>query len=104
MNSSKIFKILFYLGLFLILFFFLVNNINFVSNLQARNGTLSKNLATQQENLSNISRDQNRDLGDEIREKESKGELEFVTQSDLIGIEELIPESGGQDEEVRGVR
>jgi hypothetical protein len=104
MNSSKIFKILFYLGLFLILFFFLVNNINFVSNLQARNGTLSKDLTAQQENLSNISRDQNRDLGDEIREKESKGELEFVTQSDLIGIEELIPESGGQDEEVRGVR
>lgn len=104
MPNTQILKIVSYLALFLIGFFLLINNINILSSLESRNGRLSSELSRQEDVLARTIREQEVDLSDEIREKESEGGLEFVSQSNLISITEFLPESGGQDEATPSIR
>lgn len=93
MQNKTNFKIVCYLSIFLTTFFFLINNINILSTLESRNSRLFNELTRQEDNLNRISMAQEVDLTEEIREKEASGRLEFVSQSSLKSITEILPKS-----------
>ncbi len=86
MFSSDVIKFVSLIASGLVLFFFLVNNINLLSSLDAQGGRLQTNLNSNRDTLNTLVITQNSELDREVREEERAGQIESIEDGKQLDI------------------